>query len=468
MMKRYDMALESFITLFAKKDKRFFILAAITFFLGIAFVLTPYGSLALYLLLIFMVVTFAKPIYSLYIIIPLVPIKSFYLIVDNPVRTDDERYVVGILFILIAFIALLLNNATRNIPPSRQDATRGRIEAPLILFLFWTLITFFWTWDIYHGLNVYILLVTGVIAMYIFQQTIHSKEDLKHIFEYMVFVGFLLAIVMFISRWHSGIVFDLPISNKMALEFTLATVDKRVGGFAPPQTAANTLAMILFVILLLFLNAGWRGRAILFLVGTFLISNILLSGSKGAVGAFVIGLCITILASPKLRKRAAAWLFSLAVLIALIYLFNMFILSEERLTASEKVSETSLTTRVEYWKSGFKLLSHSGWFGAGVGGFAKIIDPVPGAHSFYFSTLFDLGAIGLLLFVVFIGGRALKLIRSLKVCRDDFLKQSIYCMFGALATFFIHGLVETEYHFLHFWMFIGIAERITTISKTGD
>ena len=33
-------------------------------------------------------------------------------------------------------------------------------------------------------------------------------------------------------------------------------------------------------------------------------------------------------------------------------------------------------------------------------------------------------------------------------------------------TFLVHGIVEMEYSFLHFWMLIGLLERVTAFARS--
>ena len=105
------------------------------------------------------------------------------------------------------------------------------------------------------------------------------------------------------------------------------------------------------------------------------------------------------------------------------------------------------------------------WIGACVGGFAKVVDPVPHAHSFYFSILFDLGIIGLLLFSIFILWRIIDVIKTMAVSHDKFLQGALYCLIGALVAYFINGIVDMEYTDIHFWMFLGIIGALVNVIK---
>ncbi|HAO94095.1 MAG TPA: hypothetical protein DCR11_09530 [Deltaproteobacteria bacterium] len=438
-----------------------FVLTFVSVGLGIAFLLSPYGTVALYIALVIMLLVIIKPIYGLYAVIPIIPVRTFNMLVPNPNRTQSEKYSMGSLLVFLVYIALSFNLfATR-----ASSRHKVHIDVLVLLFLMWSLTTLFWTHDIYHGSYVFFELLTGILIMYIFQRTIRSEADLLKVYKYLAFAALLWGTLMFISQWYNGTVFNVQIFNKVSVMFDVYIQERRVGGFAPPQTSSNTLAVAMFLVFSLFYTVRPLGKFIIVLLCLFMIDNVLLGGSKGAVGALLLGMIATVVLSPKMRKNAFVWIFSIFSSFAVVYLFNVVAFSEQRLTASSKVSEASLTYRLQFWEKGFETLSHNGWIGDGIGGFARYVDPWPGAHSFYFSILFDLGIIGLLIFMLMLAVRASALTKAIMVCKSEFLSHALYCMVGAFLTFLVHGIVEMEYSFLHFWMLIGLLERVTVFAR---
>lgn len=432
--------------------------------LGITFLAFPTSTLWALIALFIFTLVFIKPMYGLYLIIPLIPVKTFNLVIDSPLRKVSEGYTVASILIVIVYVAVTLHWAAKK----DRFNIKSHIDVLLLIFLVWAFTTLSWTSDYYHGVNMFFEAMTGVAILFIFQKTIRNTDELKRIFYYTVLSSLFLAIIVFTSKYYYGQIFSIHVSNRAyVLLGILSEEGKRVGGFAPPQTSANWLAIASFLLLTLYLQKGFKLRLFLSLTAFILMLNILLCGSKGAVGALILGFFATVILNPLMRRKAISWIFAFTGIFTTAFLFNMFILSEKRFTASAKISEASLSYRLEFWKTGFKSLAKNAWLGEGIGGFAKLVDPWPGAHSFYFTILFDLGFIGFGLFMAFLFMRVMRLVMAVPRCNNTFLSNSLYCMIGALITFFVHGIVEMDYTYLHFWMLMGLAERVTSISMQG-
>ena len=123
-----------------------------------------------------------------------------------------------------------------------------------------------------------------------------------------------------------------------------------------------------------------------------------------------------------------------------------------------------LESRLEWWGVGFRNLVDSWGFGAGTGGFPKLVDPVPGAHSVYFGVLFDFGIIGFILFFSFLSFIVFKTLSYMKNIDDPELKFTLYCLFGALVTVSLHSLVDLDYTYPLLWFILGLQILVVKIA----
>jgi len=245
-------------------------------------------------------------------------------------------------------------------------------------------------------------------------------------------------------------------------ETGLIIYGKRPGGFAPPQIAGNIMVFIFFIGCVLFVKAKPAIRGIIVALGFFFCSSILASGSKAASGSFLISILFFIVIYKPLRKKII-WIIPAALFMFIgVLVFNTLILGSDRMTGGNDMNNLSLTLRLEFWNAGFDMLRQQ-IMGAGIGGFAKIVDPWPGAHSFYFGILFDVGLIGcLILFMYF-----LFLIFQLYYLRDGEIDNSLFlylqCMLAFWVAFFVHAMVDLAYSLPYIWLLLGVFSALIKI-----
>ncbi|MEW6416559.1 MAG: O-antigen ligase family protein [Nitrospirota bacterium] len=277
-----------------------------------------------------------------------------------------------------------------------------------------------------------------------------------------------MAALTTVSYWYHGSK-EIKLFDDAVLSIVLNYESNRPGGLSPANHTSNILNNFIFMGIALLYRANLKRRALISLIILFLLFNVFFTGSKGGVGSLIIGLFFLIFLATPLRKKA----FSLMVLTSFILFITLIIVSfisgkgflQARATAVG--GAFSLKTRLEWWGKGFEHLWGSGGLGLGVGGFPKIIDPeAPGAHSFFFSLLFDLGVIGAAIFgCIFL--KILLLAKSTVLkSKDRELSFIAMCLISALVVCFIHGLVDMDYIYQPFWVVLGLLLSISNISKS--
>jgi O-antigen ligase len=426
-------------------------------------VISPVAGVILSLFIVLTMWSYVKPVYLFYIVFLMAPLQNLNLVYDSPLRIISERYPIIALPAIIALFVILLRKIS--IP---QPAAPTRLLQPLffvlLLIFAWTSISYLWTIDVYHGLNKIISLAIGIIFCLLTVSSINNKNEFERLFKILLPWGILLSLLLFISNRIEFENIKAEITQDIFLGINIITSDQRPGGFAPPQKAGNYLGFLFFIGIAIYPKVNKFAKFILFLIGLVFISSILSTGSKGAIGGFILAVLFFMFAYPQLRKRLIFTNSLFFSSVAAIFVINAIAFHLTRLTQSSKQATLSLSLRIEFWETGMEMLANR-WIGAGVGGFAQLVDPWPGAHSFYFSILFDLGIIGIILFFIFIVMILYRLIKAMQNVADEDIRRYLYCIVSGLLLFLIHGIVDITFELPYFWIIISTALAIIKISE---
>ncbi|MFQ5441892.1 MAG: O-antigen ligase family protein [Thermodesulfobacteriota bacterium] len=422
----------------------------------------PVAGAILFATGLFIALILIRPHWGFYLAFIMAPLSNVVFMYESPIRIVSERYSPIIIPISLTAAALMLKRVTS----SGNGGERRRIAMYGLLFLIflWTVTTYFWTIDVYHGVNSIYGLAVGIALYVLILNFIRNEEDLVRLLKITVLWGFLLTALFLISNKVDlkSVIFE-PLTRDTSFQINVLTSDSRPGGFAPPQTAGNIMGFIFFMGIAIFPRLKRTGKILLVCLGLMLLSAILSTSSKGVIGAFFIATAFFVFAYPKTRQKILSRSFVFVTAFASIFIFNVLALQSDRLVSSSHQAELSLTLRLEFWAAGLNMMK-THWLGGGVGGFASVVDPWPGAHSFYFSILFDIGIIGLVLFFLFIGRIVLQLGDSISRVKDHDMERYLYCMAGALVMFLVQGVVEMSYSLGYFWMLIGLVAATINIA----
>ena len=429
--------------------------------IGLIFpILSPFilvGSLLL-------VCIYIKPIFGLYLCLTLGFIVTLEMVYGSLTTIVTNHYSLSFIPIILSFGIGIIHHLTAARKGENRDFRIYFFPAVLII---WAMISMLWSLDPYHGLHTILYISVGIAFFILLNNLILNKIDLKKMLRYLVFLSLFLASATLLSKF-MVLGFSTEITPKFSLAATLFVVAEsmRPGGFAHPSLACATLVFLIFMIIAIYPQVKSRGKILLFLLGIFLLFNVLLTASKAGIASFIVGIFFLILGNPILRKRAISWSSLTITVILSLLIFNFVFLKEERLigsAGSAAVAEASLTTRLEYWKTGFEMLANR-WIGAGAGGFLKVVAPVREAHSTYFSILFDLGIAGFTIFILFIIEAALRLRKAIKECRDESITWTLYCVSASFIALLIHSLVNDFHYFSYFWLVMGLIFVVTRIA----
>ncbi len=429
---------------------------------GIVTCVSPVTGVVIYILTLMSVIIFIRPVYGFFIVYMLAPLQNVNIIFDSPLRIVTERYSAFIFFFICIWLITLIHAVFRNVHGNLRTM---KFEYWLLFFfLFWSVISIFWTIDVYHGINTIANLSSGLAFFFLILHFCKDKKTLEWIFRILIFHGLFLGILFFLSNKMELEGTRYYFTQNLYFDINLIKYGLRPGGFAPPQLAGTITSFFLFSGIAIFPKVNTLKKILLIILGFFFLSNIIATGSKGAAGAFFIGMIFFLLVYPGIRKWFFISIPTLFACIIFVLIFNAIFLKSDRLTKSAKQQTLSLSFRLNFWKAGLNMMSERG-IGAGVGGFARLVDPWPGAHSFYFSIFFDLGIIGIGILFSFLSFLLFRLRRAILFVKDKDMKRYLYCMASVLIVFFIHGIVDIAYDLPFVWMIFGTVASVITISE---
>ncbi|MDY6855771.1 MAG: O-antigen ligase family protein [Thermodesulfobacteriota bacterium] len=422
--------------------------------------------------LFFSTAVFIRPIIGLYFILFFLPLMNVGFAYENPNRTNDEFISIAAVPIVVTFVAHLIDRVLyrkNKIYTIRHGSYRYAQFLLFFLILGFSLISLLWSIDCIHGLNNIFVLILGFILIILFTGDILTKDHIYYIIKALPFLGLFLSFLLLLSDFYYDFASTVKLSDHfdfvLILHANAVEGKVRPGGFAPVDLASNILTIFVFSNIALAYIYGWRGKIFLLLHSFLLIICILKTASKAGALSLAFGLFLLPIIIPELRNRVIrlTTLGIFAIGLVLIF-FGKVILMRFGVMISGKAG--FLTDRLYWWSQGFEHLYKTGGIGLGAGGFTRIIDPVPAAHSFYFSVLFDLGILGFVLFMTLLALIIRKIIVSLSQIPQDEMRFLLYCLSIALITLFLHGFVDFDYSYLPFWALVGSMLGIIRIYKT--
>lgn len=328
----------------------------------------------------------------------------------------------------------------------------------LLLFLFFALLSFFWSVYQIRTVIEWLQLLSYVLVFFLIRRI--SKSDVNSIIKISLITGSGIGIL--------GI-----------LEYIFINTGRMVSTFYNP----NPLATYLMMMLLFTLGISIRkDNNIYYIVSIIFGTSFILTGSRGGFLSFLIALPL-VLIGIKRKKLLKSIIKGLIILSISLVTANIIIIlapiiqdidstktlvsSITRIDSSVPLEvPKSISGRFEFWKVALKLFKHQPLRGFGLGTFfsAYYIEYSGNewysrfAHNHYLQTLIELGLVGLTLFITFLLISAKNIWFRIKSQKHDLM------FAGSVAanfSFLLHILLEFSWNFpgatLTFFAFLGIA-----------
>lgn len=381
----------------------------------------------------------------------------------SPYRTSGELISLGIVIIAIIYI-IILPNLIRSLEYS--DTAVRKIFFLITLLFGWAAISLFWTHDIYHGANVVATFLAVFLMFQIFLFQVNDKTSLFRLLYACVFIGIVLGMLLVVSIWYSKGK-SINISDNIFLTFALISDKDRPGGFAPHDLAASIMNRFAFIGLALMYKDGSLRRTLIGLAIAFFVVCSILTASKAGVLTLFAGISIFILANPLLRRWRLRLSLAFSAFMAFLLLSSGGLLMRRVQIFFEKSSDKGfLSDRIELWGKGYDKFLETYGIGVGAGGFSRYIDPVPGAHTFFGSILFELGVVGVIIFIMIIFSVVVYLREVTKTCKDREMLFVVYSFVANIISMFLQAGIEGDFHQMHVWIIP--AMLVAVLNNTRD
>lgn len=402
-------------------------------------------------------VAFFKRELSVYLVILLIPIGTNFigLHLHYP-WTEHIDLIPFFPWIVLASLAGVLMRKTAEV--EEADFTTP-VNIFVLAFLTWAFGGVLWAPNLYHTLYYLFILVIEIMMFYLVVVTQRRNEAAhRNMVKMLIACAVILAGLSIWSLYSldKNITGSYILTDGLTLDYAIKHSESRAKAVSTPNSTGFFLNIAIAFSMGLFLCLKGRlKRTLLLLVIVFLVFGVLASKSKAAVGSLLILGLFFLVAFNSLRAKFTRN--TIIFLSVIILLFTMQNIASSRTPRILGSGEMSFTARLQIWERGLHdfIAKAPGW-GLGAGGFRYYRDPLPHAHSIYFSTFFDFGIVGILSLaglIIALIARLLKFIPYQKTYAQMMLVASA----GSLLVVLVHGLVDFSYLDHIVWWTLGMA-----------
>jgi O-antigen ligase len=243
------------------------------------------------------------------------------------------------------------------------------------------------------------------LIFYLVSQTVKTPEQVKKIIKTVAYSGTLLSLIGILA--YSGLKLDwklffIPLyGGDYLINLKLGEYLNKASGFSMnPNNLGSFLLLSTFMSLSLFAENIKLYPVLIFIQSCCLI----LTGSRGAIGAFIAGIVLYLL----FRTGSKKVLVPLVLGFLLIFIFNFSIFTHLITTITDP-TYSSNSLRISVWKTSLEIIKDFP-MGVGILNYENIYPYylsaqakyLPHAHNWYLHTCIESGVIGAVIFLLFI------------------------------------------------------------------
>ncbi|OGS73099.1 MAG: hypothetical protein A3F91_08070 [Flavobacteria bacterium RIFCSPLOWO2_12_FULL_35_11] len=359
-------------------------------------------------------------------------------------------YILVDIFLSLALISWVLArfSGTRNRYPGTS------LDVNIIFFFVWVIFSLSWTPYLSMGLLKITLLFLCFVGFYLSVCIIRTEKMLSIIIGILITLGMINACLAIYSL--RGEKYFEPIFKYGNLTFFIHfnTIPKGRGwGLSFPQTTAYFLNTAVFLTLGVLSRVKNKKKIFyVFLIIVLIIGHLSTLSKAGVIG-LIAGFLFIILNYKVLKGYFFTSL--IVVVIAVMLMGYVARIDDIKRTVeggiggTVKSGSTSTGPRQIIWKQGFEDLCKNYGLGYGCGKFYL-------AHSIHFSTLFELGVMGFILWLTLVIKSFLAIRSTLKRAIDSNYEITILSFTAAWISILVFGLFDLFYWDEMLWTFLGI------------
>jgi len=375
------------------------------------------------------------------------------------------------IFIPLGFLVLLIK-----IVRDKLEVQKSGLEMPLFFFLGWMLISTLWAPKFIAGFVVILQVLVALVFFFSILQFFREGKLIRSV----VMIWFILGLV------NTVLTFLFPHGFKFSPFVGLHWAKAVIGRAQAFTYHANTLATelnlsILLGFGLLFSAKSRRSKWLYILSLTAMSAAFILTMSRGWIVALPIGIAFFFYKMRKLKKLISV---SVAGLVIAVFLFlvipeaaRQFVWRFFRTPIAADVSEIqvegatkTLDVRARLWERGFEVFQDSYGLGTGAGGYAATVTADvlfylrKQPHSLYLTIIFELGLVGVVLFLWLLVTFLWKIESFSKQIRGRPIEPLFSAWYAAWITILLNGFLRITFGSIPFWSFMALG---IIMMKTG-
>lgn len=418
------------------------LLVGFEFILGLFLVVNLYVPVASIFLLILTIVVILRPKLGVLWVVVLVPLVNLTFLGVGHSIYEPLFPVFG-----LTVVAWILTKRLTHLP-------RLPFVVPLIVLMCWSIVGLLWAPDFKSGLFFSMKFMFSICLVYLFLIVIDSWQYLKTI----LWVW-----------WGGGVVNSLLsiilIKHSYNPEWDSYDLDRWCGVFTiiPNAYALYIITAIFFTLALISITDSRFQKRLLMLSLPLLLLMLGLTGSRGGMLAFLIGIII----STFLFMKKKSFLFLAIICFFVIFLSALILTGVEipgvnRLKDLFSPENTTVTMRLAFWGYALNLLARTWGLGVGPYGYnylgeLEYSSAFSGAHNIFLSILADYGFIGFVLFVIFLIQMARFIFGyAQKLKNTPFWPFYVFIFSGLFSVFVMTNVEDIDITYRVIWAYIGI------------
>lgn len=414
--------------------------------------------------------------YSYVILIVLVVLTNYNLSLYNPKDYLFNTLYPFHIFASVFFICYILRKIAL-----RENLFNGYDFLDLVLFC-WILlcsVAIFWSPDCSFSVFRFSSLVMCFFAYLLMVNLVHDFDTTQTAINTWIIVGTLMSFAILASlllkKEFLYIVSAYPDIPHYAFIHIGNVNPSRGSGFAEPKYASNfVVTAISLALAQLVTTPSYKQRVKYLLVSLMMFFCLLFTQCRGALAGLLIAVAFLLIALYPYRSNLIRSI--TAVACALIITFCFFLVSSDfvrsyhgvklgsssssRYSAVESGGQ-SLEFRIDLWGDYLRTLAkkHAYLYGLGTGGSAYDVIPLPHAHGIYASIFFDLGFLGVALFLLLLAPVAVWFIEVFRAEKGPY-KNLLGGFCAGLIALSANAVIEFDYFMPLIWVYLGLGRAI--------
>ena len=456
-----------------------FIAILLSVLLGFVSSISPFITLITFCVFVIILSLLVRPEYAMYITAMLIIAQEVLRIVFwNEVVLD---------FADLGGIILLLSWCFARIVSSRKyiPGILAQHHVYYLLFLLWSLVTILWANNQLNGTGMLIVLLVGFSTLYISANILASPKIFHATLLLLIFVGVLNAVLALLYPYFTySLHTEIPISENVrcTLQFWYnphnphaERLGRTMGLALAHYTATYMLVPIISSIMLFFVTKSKKKRIVLILLSLIMYASMVSTMSKTAVISLFIGIVYVMFYIIPLKRLYLINLFKLLMITIIVFCFvrvqniipsiSRYLIDLELISAPEE-RITSVGNRLGTLKLGFEKLYDSVGLGCGIGSFRGIAKShgltIDSAHP---EVLFDLGVLGIMLWMLILTSAYLLFIRTIRNTTDEYYRRMLVIYIGGYICIIASWVFSTSYANNYLWFYLGIGYALVYMSE---